>query len=141
MTRSSRDTESRTHDMDMRDAHVMDYTGLAVPRAAIRDGYIPRWVNTGIRGMETFNVQEAVMNGFQFVPVDRVPGYNLDPLHRNPLSTQYICNKDLVLMEREIELEERSKRRRNEKNDKLINGLQGVSDDTPTTGIRPIRGF
>lgn len=136
----TRESELRSH--EMRDDHDMDYVSpLHVPEGVIKEDFSYRWVNTGIKGQENYRIEEMGSKGWLLVPVDRNPGITFDPLGRNPLSKQYICYKDVVLMERPSVYSDRERARLDKINRDKIKSLRGVTNDvgnmshTTTTSI------
>lgn len=142
MTRNTKTRESELRSHEMRDDYDMDYVSpLRVPEGVKKDGYSYRWVNTGIKGEENYRIDEMASKGWVLVPVDRSPGITFDPLGRNPLSKQYICYKDVVLMERPSFYSDRDRARLDKINRDKIKSLRGVTNDvgnmshTTTTSI------
>jgi hypothetical protein len=128
MTRNNREIETRTH--EMREVYDTEYTSpLAIPPGVKKDGYSYRWVNTGIKGAENHRVEEMAAKGWTVVKADRAPGFSFDPLGRNPLNQQFICYKDVILMERPEEYCKNATRVFNKFNDDRIKSLRGVSND------------
>lgn len=128
MTRSTREAENRAH--DTRPEYDTDYTGpLTIPPGVKKDGYSYRFVNTGIKGAESYRVEEMAAKGWTLVPADRAPGFCFDPLNRNPTYKQYICYKDVILMERPEIYCKQSTETFNRFNDNRIKSLRGVSND------------
>jgi hypothetical protein len=135
---STRDVDSRAHDTreaelrsnTMHDQFDMDYISpLDIPDSVKKDGYSYRWVNTSIKGEQNYRIDEMVAKGWTLVPVDRNPNVVYDPLGRNPLSSQYICYKDVVLMERPSIYSDRERQRLDDINRNKIKSLRGVSND------------
>lgn len=142
MTKNTKTRESELRSHEMRDEYDMDYVSpLRVPEGVKKDGFSYRWVNTGIKGEENYRIDEMASKGWALVPVDRGLGITFDPLGRNPLSKQYICYKDVVLMERPSIYSEREKSRLDKINRDKIKSLRGVTNDvgnmshTTTTSI------
>lgn len=137
---STRESDLRSH--AMRDDYDMNYISpLDIPASVEKDGYSYRWVNTSIKGEENYRIDEMAAKGWTLVPVDRSPNIAFDPLGRNPLSKQYICYKDVVLMERPAVYSDRERARLDTINRNKIKSLRGVSNDvgnmsyTSTTSI------
>lgn len=125
---STRESELRTN--EMRANYDMDYVSpLRIPDSIKKDGFTYRWVNTGIKGEENYRMDEMASKGWVLVKVDRNPGLTFDPLGRNPLSKEYICYKDVVLMERPTHFSDREKNQLHSINKNKINSLRGVSND------------
>lgn len=125
---ATRESELRSH--TMHDEYDMDYCSpLDVPDSVKKEGMSYRWVNTSIKGEENYRIDEMVNKGWSLVSVDRSPQQRFDPLGRNPLSKQYICYKDVVLMERPSIYSDRERARLNEINRNKIKSLRGVSND------------
>lgn len=125
---TTRDAELRQN--TMRDEYDMDYNSpLDIPDSVKKEGMAYRWVNTSIKGEENYRIDEMVNRGWTLVPVDRSPSQTYDPLGRNPLSKQYICYKDVVLMERPSIYSDRERARLDEINRNKIKSLRGVSND------------
>ena len=139
-TSSTREADLRSH--TMRNDYDMDYISpLDIPASVKKDGYSYRWVNTSIKGEENYRIDEMAAKGWTLVPVDRSPNIAFDPLGRNPLSKQYICYKDVVLMEIPSVYSDRERVRLDAINRNKIKSLRGVSNDvgnmshTSTTSI------
>lgn len=128
MARITREAETRVH--EMRDVYDMDYVSpLTIPPGVKKDGYSYRWVNTGIKGAESYRVEECAAKGWTLVHADRAPGYCFDPLDRNPMFKKYICYKDVVLMERPEIFCKKATDALHRLNDNKIKSLRGVSND------------
>ena len=128
MARITREAETRTN--DMREIYDTDYTSpLSIPPGVKKDGYAYRWVNTGIKGAESYRVEEMAARGWSIVPADRAPGFTFDPLDRNPMYKKFICYKDVVLMERPQVYSDKETERLHRLNDSKIKSLRGVSND------------
>lgn len=128
MARNTREVETRTH--EMRDTYDTDYASpLAISPDIKKDGYSYRWVNTGIKGAETYRVEEMAAKGWTIVPAERAPGVCFDPLDRNPAYKKYICYKDVILMERPEIFCKQDTVAFNKKNEDKIKSLRGVSND------------
>jgi hypothetical protein len=128
MARITREIETRAH--EMRDTYDMDYISpLTIPHGVKKDGYSYRWVNTDIKGAETYQVETRGAQGWTLVPADRAPSYCFDPLNRNPTFKDYIRHKDVVLMECPDEIVKRSTEALHRFNDQRIKSLKGVSND------------
>lgn len=127
-TRSSRESETRPN--EMLDEYNMDYVSpLSLPPGVAKEGYSYYWASKGVRGEEDFEVERLAAKGWTLVPVDRAPAYSFDPLKRNPLSAEYICYKDVILMERPEVFSKRETAAFNELNANKIKSLRGVSND------------
>lgn len=129
MTRNTRDSETRIH--EMRDEYNMGYVSpLSLPPGVAKESYSYRWVNTGIKGGESFRVEEMAAKGWTLVPADRYPSsYTFDPLERNSLSKRFITYKDLILMERPEIYSKQEITKFNELNANKIKSLRGVTND------------
>lgn len=126
---STRESDLRSH--QMRDEFDMDYINpLDVPSSVRKEGMSYRWVNTSIKGEENYRIDEMSAKGWTLVPVDRSPNITFDPLGRNPLAKQYICYKDVALMERPTIYSDRDRARLDLINRNKIKSLRGVSNDT-----------
>jgi hypothetical protein len=126
--RTTRTNQLRSN--EMRDDYDMDYQSpLRIPDSIKKDGFTYRWVNTGIKGEEDYRMDEMAGKGWTLVPVDRAPQLTFDPLNRNPLSKQYICYKDVILMERPSVICDREKARMASINKNKIQALRGVNND------------
>lgn len=125
---ATRESEQRSH--AMRNDYSMDYISpLDVPDSIKKDGYSYRWVNISIKGEENYRIDDMAAKGWTLVPVDRNPNVAFDPLGRNPLSKQYVCYKDVVLMERPTVYSDRERERLDAFNRNRIKSLRGVSND------------
>ena len=145
MARNTKTRESELRSHEMRDDYDMDYVSpLRVPEGVKKEDYSYRWVNTGIKGEENYRIDEMASKGWVLVPVDRSPGITFDPLGRNPLSKQYICYKDVVLMERPSVYSDRERARLDKINRDKIKSLRGVTNDVGNmshTTTTPIDSF
>ena len=113
--RVSRDSENRVLEGG-RNKYNMKYVScLNVPDHIRKEGHEYFWERLSIRGQIDNALDNAMMRGWKPVPIDRDPGRFTDILERNPLSRKYVCQGDVMLMEREIELgtEERERNHNN----------------------------
>lgn len=141
-TRSTREAELREHDKRLE--YNMGYVSpLALPPGVAREDYDYYWVAKDIRGEPCYEVERLAAQGWEIVPVDRAPGHSVDPLKRNPLSTQYFCYKDVILMERPLIFSQRQTADFNRKNSNILSSLRGVSDDFNSfaSPVRSINSF
>ncbi len=129
MSKSTREAETRTH--EMRKTYDMQYVSpLSLPAGVARPGYVYHWGRTSIKGMDDFNLEDLLRDGWELVPAERAESYvNLDPLNRNPLSNKYISRKDVLLVEKEEILVKERTKHFNEMNANKIKSLRGVSND------------
>lgn len=126
--RETRTSETRIN--EMRETYEMDYISpLSLPRGVAKEGYVYRWVSRHYKGEENFRIEEMAAQGWTIVPSDRASKVDLDPLNRNPLSKQYFCYKDLILMELPEVYAKQRDARFNEMNANKIKSLRGVSND------------
>lgn len=144
MTRSTRESEKRIH--EALPSHRMEYSHPmeAIVEAVRKPGYRYRWARREICGEADYDVEASINKGWVLVPIDRLPGgLNLDPLNRNPIAKQFICYKDVILMERPEEFSIREERALNEFNENKIRSLRGVSNDTgfSSTPVKTINSF
>lgn len=108
----------------------MDYANpLEVPASVKQDGYSYRWVNIAIRGETNYNIDKKAARGWKLVPKDRASNMSFDPLNRNPLSKDYICYKDVVLMERPTVYCDKEREYFDRLNRSKIQSLRHVSND------------
>ncbi len=99
MLKSSREREKREHSQLME--YNMGYVSPTdLPHGLARDGYEYYWASKDIRGEITYEVEQLCAKGWELIPSDRCPGYNPDPLKRNPYSSQYFTYRDVILLER-----------------------------------------
>ncbi len=128
MSRTSREIESREH--ETMDEYDMDYANpLSLPYGIAKEGFSYAWVNTNIKGVHNLRVEEMTRKRWVTVPADRNINVSLDPLGRNPLSTQFNTYKDLILMERPDHYSKRETQYQNHKTENQIKSLRGVGDD------------
>jgi len=133
MTRSTRDSEKRIH--EKREEYNMDFLSpLDLPPGVAKEGYSYHFVNTAIKGDNTFRVEEMAAKGWTPVPADRSSRAVLDPLDRNPLSKKYISYKDVILMERPEIYSKKETAAFNHLNNNKIRSLRGVSNDIGSFG-------
>lgn len=111
--------------------HMEYLSPLEIPAAVKREGYTQAWVRKSVRGEDDFRVEEMVAKGWTPVPASRSPGLSLDPLNRNPLSKNFICYKDVLLMERPQIYSEREGQALDRLNRSKIRSLRGVQEDKP----------
>lgn len=142
-TRTSREEETRQD--EMLQSYNMGYVSpLSVPPGVRKDGFSYYHASTGIRGEQNYEVERLCAQGWTIVPRSRAPaGYSVDPLKRNPLSTEYISYKDVILMERPEIFCKRQQAAFNELNANKIKSLRGVSNDIGSFAnpIRSINSF
>lgn len=129
MTRVNRIEESRDH--DLRETYSTDYISpLSLPPGVAKEGYSYHWGRKDVKGQDDFRLEELIAQGWTPVPAERsTTPYLGDPLGRNPLAQQFICKKDLLLLERP---EIHSKRQQEEfyrKCNSRLTSLRGVSND------------
>lgn len=126
--KNTRESEKRIHEMIPE--YDMDYDSpLEVPPSIKKDGYSYKWVNTSIKGEANYNIDKKASRGWTLVPKDRAKGISFDPLNRNPLSKDYICYKDVVLMERPTIYCDKEREHYDKLNRNKINSLRHVSND------------
>jgi len=119
---------------DVRPDLNMDYLSpLEVPESVKKDGFSYAWVRKSAGGEDDFRVEEMAQRGWTPVPAERCVQLSLDPLNRNPLSKNFVCYKDVLLMERPAAFSERENQILQKTNRQRINSLRGVQDD--------LRGF
>lgn len=124
---------------EMRDVMHMDYLSpLEIPAAVKREGYTQAWVRKSVRGEDDFRVEEMVARGWTPIPSSRCPGLSLDPLNRNPLSKNFICYKDVLLMERPQIYSDREWQALDRLNRSKIRSLRGVQEDKPDFHQAPL---
>ncbi len=144
MTRSTRESEKRIH--EMLPPHAMEYSHPmeAIVERVKKPGYRYRWARREICGEADYDVEAGINNGWVLVPADRLPGgLNLDPLNRNPIAKQFICYKDVILTERPEEFSIREEQALNALNENKIRSLRGVSNDIGSfaTPVKTINSF
>jgi hypothetical protein len=140
--RSTREEETRND--EMLPTYNMGYVNpLSLPPGVQKEGFSYYWAPKGIRGEENYEVERLAAQGWTLVPVSRAPSYSFDPLKRNPLSAEYICYKDVILMERPKIFSEKETAAFNELNANKIKSLRGVSNDLGSfaSPIRSINSF
>lgn len=126
--RTSRESENRESDKRME--YNMGYVSpLTLPPGVAKEGYSYHWAPKDIRGEPCYEVERLAAKGWEIVPIDRASGYSVDPLKRNPLSSQYFCYKDVILMERPEIFSQRENKVFNDMNANKLKALRGVSDD------------
>lgn len=104
--RESRGLDIRAADkQDKRVTYNMRYVSSTdVPEKIKKVGFEYYWERTSIRGQTDSALDMAMQKGWLPVPMDRDPTRFTDILDRNPLSRKYICQGDVILLEREKEL-------------------------------------
>lgn len=143
MVRNTRESEKRDHNMLME--YSMGYVSpLDLPRGLARDGYTYYWAARELAGQPTYEVEELCARGWEIVPSDRCPHYNSDPLKRHPYSSQYLCYKGLILMERPEIYHFKEQEALYRFNNHRLNSLEGVKQDMPSmrsSAFRTITSF
>lgn len=140
--RASREMESREN--ELRNNYSMEYVSpLTLPPGLAKDGYSYHWACREIKGEPTYEVERLAAKGWTLVPVDRAPNYSTDPLNRRPLSSQYLCYQDVILMERPEVFSQRETDHFNQRNENALKSLRGVSNDLGSfsSPIRNINSF
>ena len=101
--RQSRGLETRTADKkDKRSKYKMEYVSSTdVPDNVKKEGFDYYWERTSLRGQTDSSLDAALRRGWIPVPIDRDPDRFCDILERNPLSRKFICQGDVILLERE----------------------------------------
>lgn len=101
--RESRGLEVRTADkQDKRAKYNMKYVSSTdIPDNIRKVGFEYYWERTTIRGATDSALDAAIRRGWTPVPMDRDPTRFSDILDRNPLSRKFICQGDVILLERE----------------------------------------
>lgn len=129
MSRISRESETRAN--ETRPIYDMEFANpLSLPPGVERDGYVCHWGRISVQGKDDFRLEELLQQGWTLVPAERAKSYvNLDPLNRNPIGNQFICKKDVILLEKEAKLVHERTRQFNEANANKIKSLRGVSND------------
>lgn len=139
MTRNSRETDIRTH--QLRDNYSSDYISpLHVPEEVRRPGYDYYYVRTDVKGTNDHRLEEMInFKGWSPVPAERLKSYKSDPLGRNKLTKDFICFKDVMLLERESIYTQRDLQRQDDLNTQKLKSLQGVTRDVPmqTNAVKP----
>lgn len=129
MSRITREQETRSN--EQRPTYDMTYVSpLALPRGVAKDGMVYHWGRMSAKGKDDYRLEELLSDGWSVVPVERAESYvSLDPLNRNPFGKQYICKKDVILLEKDARLVNERTRQFNEYNANRIKSLTGVSND------------
>jgi len=115
--RLSRGLETRATDRKKeRVEYDMGYVSSThIPEHVKKEDHDYYWERTSIRGQIDSALDGAIRKGWKPVPIDRDGGRFSDILERNPLSRKFICQGDVILLEREKELSVKEK----EQNDKI----------------------
>jgi hypothetical protein len=101
--RQSRGLEVRAAEKeDKRSKYNMGYVSSTdVPEHIKKEGFDYYWERTSLRGQTDSSLDAALRRGWIPVPIDRDPDRFCDILERNPLSRKFICQGDVILLERE----------------------------------------
>lgn len=103
--RGSRALEKRSIETELgrtSKPYKMDYTSpIDVPEHIKKEGFDYYWERTSLRGQTDSSLDAALRRGWIPVPIDRDPDRFCDILERNPLSRKFICQGDVILLERE----------------------------------------
>ena len=113
--RKSRASEGRTTRNGGTKYNMNYVSSTDLPDHVKKEGFDYYWERTSIRGQIDSALDAAIRKGWNPVPVDRDPGRFSDILDRNPLSRKFICQGDVILLEREQVISENEK----QANDKL----------------------
>jgi hypothetical protein len=129
MNRINREREIRASALS--NTYEMEFTNpLSLPPGVAKDGFVYHWGRMSVKGKDDYRLEELLKEGWSVVPAERAESYvNLDPLNRNPLGKQFICQKDVILLEKEAKLVNERTRLFNEGNANKIKSLRGVSND------------
>ena len=113
--RQSRGVDVRASDTeDKRSKYNMNYVSSTdIPDHVKKDGFDYYWERTSIRGQLDSALDAAIRRGWNPVPIDRDPNRFSDVLERNPLSRKFICQGDVILLEREQVISESEKQASN----------------------------
>ena len=106
--RKSRAMDTRACDTtDKRAKYNMNYVSSTdIPEHMKKEGFDYYWERTSIRGQLDSALDAAMRKGWNPVTIDRDPSRFSDILGRNPLSSKFICQGDVILLERERALSE-----------------------------------
>ena len=137
--RSTRSSELRQNNM-IKEYNMGYVSPLDLPPGVARDGFKYVWEQRECRGEATYRVEMLASQGWNLVPSDRAPRFSIDPLKRNPVSNQYICWRDLILMEAPAELVERKEEYFNNITREQLNAIEGVHPDLMNSG-NPIKAI
>jgi hypothetical protein len=109
--RETRALDTRKADKDpTRIKYDMNYmSSTDIPDHVKQPGFEYYWERHSIRGQTDSALDFALRRRWQPVPIERDPGRFSDILDRNPLSRKYICQGDVILLEREIAIGEAEK--------------------------------
>ena len=101
--RQSRSLEVRAAEKeDKRSKYNMGYVSSTdVPEHIKKEGFDYYWERTSLRGQTDSSLDAALRKGWIPVAIDRDPQRFCDILERNPLSRKFICQGDVILLERE----------------------------------------
>jgi len=104
--RQSRGLDTRRAEKDeTRVKYNMDYiSSTDIPEHIKRPGFEYYWERHSIRGQNDAALDASLRRGWKPVPIDRDPQRFCDILDRNPLSRKFICQGDIILLEREVEI-------------------------------------
>jgi hypothetical protein len=102
--RESRGLDVRKADKDeTRVKYDMSYiSSTDIPEHVKQPGFEYYWERHSIRGQTDSALDFALRRGWKPVPIERDPGRFSDILDRNPLSRKFICQGDIILLEREV---------------------------------------
>jgi len=133
-------TKTRTtRDEETRDMHLSENFKFGnanpydLPRGVFREGYSFHWGRTYVKGLIDNNLEHLMRKGWELVPASRTTGTSLAPLNRNPLSKEFICTYDTILMERPIDYRKREikeEQRITEEKTRLLPGIGYTDLDT-----------
>lgn len=128
--RTTRASETRAH--EELPSYDMEYRSpLHVPEHVKKPGYDYYWPARSIRGEATSQVDDLLRKGWTLVPADRFKNVIHNPLNAaDAVAKQFVCYKDVILMERPEEFGIREKKAFYAKNENKMRNLRGVTSDT-----------
>lgn len=104
--------------------HFNRHNILGVPPEVKKEGYVYKWINTNIRGIDEHKVQTAMWNHWVKVPADRS---SVKYYSRSGRDAEDMNVKDVVLMEREEEWSKQDRQYQNQIAQDRVSSLRGVS--------------
>lgn len=137
--KSTRSSELRQNNM-MKQYNMGYVSPLDLPPGVAREGFKYSWEQRECHGQPNHRIEMLASQGWTLVPSDRAPMFSVDPLKRNPISNQYLCYKDLILMEAHEELAEMKERYYNDMTREQLNNIEGVETDLIATS-NPIKSL
>ena len=147
MTNKKEEPKSRAAEMrifEKEENFDMEYRSpLDVPASVRKEGYDYVWVCLGIGGVPDSRFEKRRAQHWTPVPRERDGSEYIDYFGTNEIAKKFICNIDVILMERSSVYGDREKAQNAARQQRVMSNLEGVENDNPFSGITAarIQGF